>query len=588
MRTTILLMALALIPLLAPASTAQTTLDVLGSAAWMTDTTPDAVATDVGPGDSNQILGVTFQNNGTTALHNLYAQLGASSMVTPVDSASIPERSELAPGAKWTANLLVDISGNAQMGETYNLRVQLNAAEGQYTQTFPLTLLGHPDLKLGSGTTVLNPDAKTTLHIVVRNEGLATARGQSVTFSSRDLEVISPTGSETLNWLEQGKSQTFDVTVKAPDRVTTANLTAKLEYRGRNSELLQETETLRFTIGGTTASALKVGLKETQLNVGRTNTLHFTVRNEGDVDVTSIQVAAKLGAGTTVAALNASDTQTIEHLGPGESTPFTIQVLTSSEATGIFSFSVTAAGTNPDGAVSGSYNFAVALVGTIEFSLTGVTATLTSGGTSASIAGTFTNLGNAPAHNVYLSMTGSGFGSTQQQYLGDIDANAAFPFTATTTVTNSTLGQRPAGGGNFPSDGATGGFPGGTPPEGFPTGAPPDGFPTGAPPSDFPQGGPGQGGFGNRTGRGPGGFGPTLTFTLTWNDDYGALHTATYNSTASIRVAQAATTTEAPTEETLADRAIGLAQNPWAWGGLAAVIIAAWTIRAKVRGKKEF
>jgi hypothetical protein len=511
---------------------------------------------DASPGDRDQILTVTLENTGTSALSGVTATFRAvNSILTPHDPATAPLAlaTDLDPGKTWAARFHVDIAQAATLGGTYAFQVMVTGTDTSSkagesgTLAGTITVPGAAHLALSAPTASVPADATTTLHLLVANTGTVPADA-SVAFTGRGLTIAAPTGPVALGEVPAGGKVPVTVTVGTPDTLGVANLTATFSFLNTQGTYVQQASTVALAVGGASVSTLRVGLREQQLSIGRANTLHFTVTNTGATDLASVTVAGRFASsGTTassVAALNASDVQSIASLTAGASAPVQMSVLVSSSATGLASFTVTASGTDADGAVSGTYDFAVALVGTVEFSVGTVTETADGAAGTVTVAGTFTNLGNTQAHNVYLMLAGAAFGQTAPQYLGDVDANSATPFSVTTRLLNGTA--LPAAGGGF-GTGQRGTFTG-----------PPGGF-----------GGGGGGGFGNRSrngGFGGGGRGgQQVRLTLSWNDDYGSIHTQEYNASSQLRTATARAATTTGSAGTLGGVASRLAASPWTW-----------------------
>ncbi|MEA3201641.1 MAG: hypothetical protein QOE90_3069 [Thermoplasmata archaeon] len=268
-------------------------------------------------------------------------------------------------------------------------------------------------------------------------------------------------------------------------------------------------------------SGLTATLDRNRLGAGREDALRFTLTNGGAGALLQPSVTFKLPASGLITPINASDAQTLDDLGAGNGTVVTLDLLTAKSASDVYPISMVVSWNDESGgAHAQTFNYGVAVVGTVDVQLTGL-----SGSTSTSavtLAGTLTNLGNAVAHNAYLSVGfGGGFLPTDPVYLGDLDPNTALPFTLPTTLLNATnatggngtggFGQRGQGSGGVPVNRTGGGF-----------------------------GGRG-GGFGGRGGN-------NATLTLTWNDDYGTIHSLTYEQPVALRAggtgrSQAATTT---------------------------------------------
>jgi hypothetical protein len=271
-----------------------------------------------------------------------------------------------------------------------------------------------------------------------------------------------------------------------------------------------------------------VALAQDHLDSGRAGALTFTVTNRMAEPMTNAVFALDTSGATNVQAVGASDVQVLGTIQPGESRDATVQFITANGATGILRLTAHARWTDANGtSLDQTYDFGIALLGTVDIQLSGVSSTLASTG-NAVVTGTLTNLGNALAHNAYVSLVGGGgYAATDPTYLGDINPNSALPFTLTTTAINVTATN------------STGGFPGGFPGGGF-------GNRTGGGFGNRADGG----GFGNGTGRGfgngtgRGGFGRfgggnQVAFLVQWNDDYGTLHTELLNSTVRARQAGA-------------------------------------------------
>jgi hypothetical protein len=208
-------------------------------------------------------------------------------------------------------------------------------------------------------------------------------------------------------------------------------------------------------------------------------------------------------------------------------------VITSNSATGLQRILLDVSWQDADGTPrTQTYDFGIAILGTVDFQVGTSTGSFDPASGAGSVSATVTNLGNAIAHNVYVSLQAtSAYAGTQETYLGDINPNTANPFTLQTTLLNLTLLNASA-------------------PVGAPTGAPSGGF-GGAGRAGVPgQGGrPGgqaanasdTGDFGGRNGtRGifpaPGG----AVVVVRWNDEYGTSHSAIYNLTLRPRAASAA------------------------------------------------
>ncbi|MEA3203787.1 MAG: hypothetical protein QOI63_1466 [Thermoplasmata archaeon] len=549
-----------------PAAFAQVPAVAIVESHWGKDTA--ALPADAGPGDRAQVLTVTLQNNKGSDIANPTASFRASSNVlTPSTTAGgYATAVKLEAGKTWAARFTLDVASTAVVGTAYAFNVQVSGTDGAgapVTDTLPgtITVTGRARLELATPTPVVPANTHATLHLTVTNAGSASATVR-VAFATRGVALVTPADTVLLGDMAVGASKPVAVTVDTPDTTSSANLTATFSFVNTQGIAVTQAATLRFAVGGAASASLRVGLREQQLSIGRAGTLHFTVTNQGALDLTSITVAGRFAAtgatSTAVAALNASDVQTIAVLPAGASASVQMSVLVSSAATGLASFTVTASGTDEDGTVTGSYDFAVALVGTVEFSVGAVTQTVDAAAGTVTIAGTFTNLGNTQAHNVYLELAGPAFGQTQPQYLGDVDANSATPFSASARLLNGTALPAAPGGG----------FQRGT-------------F-TGAP--------GGGGGFGNRT-RGGGGFGggraggaggQQVRLMLSWNDDYGSVHAQAYNATAQLRQAAARASTSTGSAGTLGSIVSTVAASPLAWLAAAAGIggLVYWRKRA--------
>jgi hypothetical protein len=517
---------------------------------------------DVAPGDQNVPLTVTFSNTGTNDYTEVTASLvpiaGTAQLVAPTSTGGTATN----PGpfkatATWMARFMVDVDSATVVGTTYPLSVKVTATNvgtgGQEQGTFSASIkvTGRAILRLTVPSPAVAANQATTLHLTLSNTGSSGANGISGLLATRGLAITNPTGSLDLGSLRIGDSEPVAVTVRTPDVTASANLTLAMTYTNSQGASQTVSSTLLLAVGGTAASVLQVAQLETVLTIGRANTIHFKVANTGNEDLSSVNVVAQFSSGTattaaTVAPLNGTDGQTITLLPAGQSAIIRMDVLVSVGATGLASITLSAGGTDADGAVSTSHVYSWALVGAIEFSVGAVTETVDAAAQAVTLSGTFTNLGNAQAHNVNLALAGPTFGVTQPQYLGDVDANSATPFSVTAQLLNAT--GIPSGG--FGPRGGGGGF----------------GTRTGG------GGGFGGGGFGNRTrGSGRGGFGRgQVRVVLNWNDEAGIVHTQNYNATVQLRLATARGSPTAASAGPLSS-AMGLLGSPWTW----AVVVAA-------------
>lgn len=199
------------------------------------------------------------------------------------------------------------------------------------------------------------------------------------------------------------------------------------------ADLVPHTRVAGITVRVAPSSAgeLAVTLASNEVPAGRAGQLSFELRNLGELALRDVRVAAGLPGGATppITILNASDMKNLGDIEPDRAKRVVVDVLARKDAQDVHPITLTVSWREDGGASrSRDYRFGVAVLGTVDVRLTQGVATLLGG--AADARGTLTNLGNAPAYNAYLrAVEQDGYAESEAQFLGDLDPNAALPFT---------------------------------------------------------------------------------------------------------------------------------------------------------------
>src|SRR5581483_1741003 len=444
--------------------------------------------------------------------------------------------------------------GSLAAGQSRNVSVTLRAASAgsttlsaglsyanaagaavQATRTLYFDAVGAapPGLSVGLLWSDVAQGEAGTVALQLQNAGSSAVSNVTVTATPQQgsgLVADGGDGAQYVDSLAAGASREVDFRfLSTSASAGPAALDVAASWRTPDGALHTRATTQAIRVAAPTRADVRVSLAEDHLDSGRAGTLTFTILNNQSTALHGL-TATLASTSTAYTVLDASDSRVLGALDAGASEQDVVRVLTSNGATGLQQIKLQLDWQGADGgARSQTYDFGIAILGTVDIQVTGSTGTFDAASGAGSISATLTNLGNAVPHNAYVSLGPSlAYEATQETYLGDVNPNTALPFTLQTTLTNtSLLAARGSGAGGqqqgrgFGGGNGTGGFGGGR----------------------FGGNGTAGGGFRNGTrGGGFGGFGGGLTnatFTVRWNDEYGTVHSAVFSVATPPRAATA-------------------------------------------------
>ncbi|MHB8605159.1 MAG: COG1361 family protein [Thermoplasmatota archaeon] len=492
---------------------------------WGTSTHAEAA-----PGDTGVPLTVTIQNEDPTQTYNnVHATLGAAAGASPsMGGGNFTARQGLFnPGDLWAATFYVDLSPTLAPNAVVDFPVSLTMSPrfqspSTYALVGTISLTGHAAIGLAPSTGTLPASSHAHATLNVANTGTGRLSGLTVTLTPAAGGSLAIDGRDNVfqvGALAPGESTALDLPLLTPATGGLQSLAAALAYSNAAGAAVSETRTLTLRVADPGAPNVAVTLDTGSLDAGRRAWLNFTLTNHENASLDGLLATAKLPTGNTnpFTVANGTDVQSLGSIPAASVVHLSVTGVVGKAAGDVYPVSLVLTWDEGGFAKQATYNFGFLVIGTVELTLTSTLTQFSNTTGVVTLSGTTTNLGNAVAHNLYVSVLGPALAPVSAVYLGDLDANSPLPFVVTTTARNASAFA--AGAGGFGGRGGGNGTRGA------------GGF-------DGTRGGGGFGG-GGRPGAGGGGgrtfnlsalaaSGGAVTFIFSWNDDYGNTHTSSF------------------------------------------------------------
>jgi len=289
------------------------------SAAWGTAEAPIEAA----PGDTARPLTITIVNDDDDAFSSVRATLLGADGITPApggDRATLA--GVFAPGDVWTTTFLVNVAGDAASTTSLPLRLTMDFASTLQATTrdllVPVTLTGRPVISLAAVDDTIPSWSRVDVPIEVRNAGTGPAGGLTLRAAAVPGGALTTDddGLRSVGGLAAGASRVVNVSVVTAGPGA-AVLSLTLSYADAAGAPVVETRALALRVADESASTLSARLAGSTLEPGAPGEATFRIENAGSGAAHDVSVRLALPA--TASVLAGTDDQFLGDIAAGGS-----------------------------------------------------------------------------------------------------------------------------------------------------------------------------------------------------------------------------------------------------------------------------
>jgi uncharacterized repeat protein (TIGR01451 family) len=307
---------------------------VVTNVTWGTSTSP----LEVGPGDKNVVLTVSFLYQGRYTATKLRAELNLPNGFTDT-------------GGSGTATVYaVNIAKNTMFSLTFNLNIGASASLATYamslhfvfdtvastdseeTITVYVPLKGKSELTFEVSNTNLNPGQTNEFTVTLSNTGTGNVNDIAISVSAPS-SVTVLTKLPTISSLSASSSTTFDVSLYVSSAAANSpvSVTFSASYIDAYLNSRSASETLGFIVKPIDQSSFVLSASPRTLTIGETNQIKITLENTGVVSLKNTSITVSPASPVTL--IDSDGKFSIGTLNTGASTDLTMNMYVSSTTT---------------------------------------------------------------------------------------------------------------------------------------------------------------------------------------------------------------------------------------------------------------
>lgn len=408
----------------------------------------DATRGEVSPGESGRVLTVLFRNAVNEAVTQIDVDLDLPPGVSPAYAGADEAHSGLlAAGSAWEAEFSLDLSPDLDVGDSLRIPMTVETTTVDATgdlgprkeesSVLEVPITGRTRLAIAAGESTLPAGSVADVPLLVRNEGDGDAETVEVALApaaGSGVQVERPVSSVVLGRIPAGGAASFDARLLTPEANGLHGLVATIEYVNAAGGRTEVEQNVPLLVLDDPLGQFEARLAEERLAAGRTQTLTFTVTNDGPL-ARGVVAELDVPAAAAIVPVNASDVAALGDLAPGAGATFRVPVAVAE--TGVGTHALTLSLTWRDEAGLGhrrAYTFGVLVEGLVDLRVQDLCASYEPDAGRVAVSGLLTNLGNTPANNADARIVGDGVRPSAREELGDVDPDDSFTFEVDTTA----------------------------------------------------------------------------------------------------------------------------------------------------------